>query len=83
MADYAMPSGNANRLIARLRQHAATSEIPVIVLTGISVGGTTDYSLEREMRSVGAVGYLTKPIQFERLLDELRRFVDLPRIAST
>jgi len=77
VCDYVMPGGYGNTVMHRLRGNSVTRSIPLIVLTGRRIGGVQDYALERELRSLGAVGYLTKPVEFDELLTELRRHINL------
>ncbi|MBC8354329.1 MAG: response regulator [Planctomycetes bacterium] len=70
--DYQMPHGNGEYVLRRLKQCEATRRIPVIVLTG-----RRDQGLEQQMLSLGADRFLNKPIRFDVLLDEVRRFVSL------
>ncbi|MCH8240444.1 MAG: hypothetical protein IIB62_10435 [Proteobacteria bacterium] len=65
-------------MIARLKQSAATRDIPIIVLTGWTVGGHKDVALERDMKGRRRVAaFLTKPVDFDVLLDALRRHIIL------
>jgi len=79
VADYTMPEGYGTWLIGRLKEHSLTRDIPIIVLTGWTIGGRTDYPLERTLLSLGAAAYLTKPLDFEAFLAELRRHVNVPQ----
>jgi len=52
--------------------------IPVIVIANASEGGEKDRFLEHELLNHrGAAGFLTKPFDFNTLLDLLRRHVRL------
>ncbi|MBI3464624.1 MAG: response regulator [Planctomycetes bacterium] len=82
VADYMMPEGQGNYLLERLKNHPLTKNIPVIVLTGRTVEGRKDGAIERLMLDLGAVRLLTKPVDFEVLLAELRRFIELPAAAD-
>lgn len=77
VSDYTMPEGYGNWLLGRLKGHSATKDIPVIILTGRTIGGKPDYPLERTLLSLGASAYLTKPLDFNALVAELRRHVRL------
>lgn len=76
--DYHMPEGYGNYLLGRLQSHTLTNSIPVIVLTGQHIGNNKDYALERELLSLGATAFLTKPLEFESLLKELCRHMSVP-----
>ncbi len=78
ITDYSMPEGGAHHMLHRLQQHIVTQNIPVIVLTGWTLEGRKDFSLERDMKGrCGVKAYLSKPIDFDLLLDELRRHIKL------
>jgi DNA-binding response OmpR family regulator len=77
VSDYTMPEGYGNWLVGRLKEHSATKDIPIIILTGRTIAGKTDYPLERTLLSLGASAYLTKPLDFKALLTELRRHINL------
>ena len=77
VSDYTMPEGYGNWLLGRLKGHSATKDIPVIFLTGRTIGDKPDYPLERTLLSLGASAYLTKPLEFDTLLVELRRHITL------
>ena len=79
ITDYTMPEGGADYMIMRLQQGSTTSQIPVIVLTGKTFGGQSDLALRRELLGRGGVAaFLPKPLDFELLLEEMRRFIALP-----
>jgi CheY-like chemotaxis protein len=72
LLDYNMPNGQGDYILGRLQDNRATCEIPVIVITGVR-----DKSLERKMYGLGAKRFLTKPVQFETLRDELAKYIDI------
>ena len=76
--DYNMPGGRGNYVLGRLKNHSLTRYVPVVILTGRTRGGRTDYGLERELIGMGAVKFLIKPLDFDALLAELRVFLTLP-----
>ena len=77
ISDYYMPGGGGDYLIHRLRNAPPTRSVPIIVLTGgRSLDGMKDYALQREMRGRSeAVAFLTKPLDFDLLVAELRRHI--------
>ncbi len=75
--DFRMPDGYGNFLLGKLRSHSMTRNIPVIVLTGQCIGNQKDFALERELISLGAVAFLSKPMDFEELKNELQRHINL------
>jgi DNA-binding response OmpR family regulator len=68
--DQEMPDGNGEYILRRLKESPATEDIPVIVLTG-----TKDQALARRMYNLGAARFLTKPVDWGDLWDELRPFI--------
>lgn len=79
--DFNMPGGDGNYILGRLKSHALTRDIPVIFLTGRCVGNAPDYALERELLSLGADAYLSKPLDSTLLMEVLRRHIRLERPA--
>ena len=68
--DQEMPDGNGEYLLRRLKESPATEGIPVIVLTG-----QKDQALARRMYNLGAARFLTKPVDWDDLWDELRPLI--------
>ncbi len=71
LTDLSMPDGEGNYIYSRFRGHPLTEKTPVIVLTG-----QDNPALKRQMLSMGVSAYLTKPINWAELLEELRRHID-------
>lgn len=69
--DYELPEGNGDYVLRRLKETPATSNIPVIVLTGRREG-----YIERQMRGMGASAFFTKPFNWELLKEALGNLVD-------
>ena len=61
-----MPAGL--EVLARLRRDAATSAIPVVILSG-----DTGQSITRELREAGAAGFIPKPFDIQLFLSEIER----------
>lgn len=79
ITDYKMPGISGERLLMNLKHNEVTRNIPVIMVTGVTFGGSEDYALKRQVLGRGgAVLFLNKPIDFEALLMELRRYISLP-----
>ena len=78
ITDYKMPEGHGDFAVGRLRMHKLTQDIPVIVLTGYNVDGQTDHGLQRDLYNLGVTTILTKPLDFENLLDALRLHIEVP-----
>ena len=70
--DQEMPDGNGEYILRRLKESPATEGIPVIVLTG-----TKDQALARRMYNLGATRFLTKPVDWDDLWNELQPLVHL------
>jgi DNA-binding response OmpR family regulator len=70
--DYEMPNGNGQYVLRRLKENPLTSHVPVIVLSG-----RKDRALERTLTNMGAVRYFTKPVDWDKLIGELRLHVRL------
>jgi CheY-like chemotaxis protein len=60
--DLNMPAGSGIDVLKRLQTSTKTASIPVIGVTG-----STDAAAEQNMRAMGAVAFLTKPVDLERL----------------
>ncbi len=77
ITDYRMPEGQGNMLLGRLNSHPLTKEIPVIILSGGRLKGDRDFALERELATLGAIRYFSKPLDFEALLKELEKHIPI------
>lgn len=75
ISDISMPGGDGLSLLEGIRMRQL--DLPVILVTGVP-------TTESAMRAVrlGAVGYLGKPVDRDTLLDEVRRAVQLNRMAA-
>ena len=76
--DYNMPNGKGDEVLRRLRSTPRTCKIPVIVLTG-----NKNESVRQTMLNLGAEAFLHKPLEFEVLLAQLRRFIHIPTKADS
>ena len=70
--DMVMPDGAGNYIFGRLRSHPLTEKVPVLMLTGVNTPG-----VRRQMFGMGVDAYLTKPLDFNALLDHIRQYVPL------
>jgi response regulator RpfG family c-di-GMP phosphodiesterase len=77
VTDLRMPQGDGETVLECLKRNAQTATIPVVVLTGKQQSG-----LKRHMENVGAAGYLSKPVKFEDLVQELNRHIEVRRSIS-
>ena len=74
--DLSMPNGSGLYLLECLRRRHETAVIPVIVMTGMR-----DPAVETEALALGADAYMTKPVDFNDLLEMLRTFVNIQELA--
>lgn len=72
LLDYEMSNGRGDYILSRLKDNSVTKDIPVIVITG-----RKDRTLERKMLNLGAATFMHKPLEFESLLGELRKYIDV------
>lgn len=63
--DLNMPAGSGITVLRELKSSIKTSRIPVLVVSGSAV------SMEPLVRSMGAVGYLQKPVTVEQFTSAL------------
>lgn len=71
ISDLKMPFANGVELIEVLRH------IPVIAITGVK-----DQNAHQRLLDAGAATVLPKPVNFARLLDEIKRFIPLQKRLS-
>lgn len=71
LLDYQMPNGQGDYILDRLKSNPVTRDIPVFMLTGVK-----DKMLERRVMSIGAAGYLLKPVDFDTLRELLGDYID-------
>jgi CheY-like chemotaxis protein len=74
VADYCMPNGDAEHLLARLRSVPKTSGIPVIVQSGRRLNDSIKQRLRQEVGGQpGAVRILRKSLEARELFEVLQR----------
>jgi CheY-like chemotaxis protein len=73
LLDLKMPNGSGNYILGKLKDNPYTKTIPVIVLTA-----DTNVAAKRLMTSLGADGFLTKPVNWTELFTVMGRCVRLP-----
>ena len=73
LLDLKMPDAEGNYVLSRLKSHPLLENIPVVFLTAES-----SRAVARQMVSLGAVGFLSKPVRWEDLFTEIGRHVELP-----
>jgi len=75
VTDYFMPNGDAPYLLTKLRTSEATSNIPVIVLSGKPLNETTVQNLQRKIGGhPGAAQVVMKSQDPSALLDVLKKY---------
>jgi CheY-like chemotaxis protein len=83
ITDQNMPEMSGEKFIVQLKNDEKMKDIPVIVITGQTVNGGEDLGLKRELIGRrGAVAYLTKPVDFNELVQILGRYIQFPSAAS-
>lgn len=75
--DTNIPGGTGLTALKRLKASIKTQFIPVLVLSG-----TTDTNAPETVRSLGADGYLSKPVDVDELHRTLRQILQLSVEAS-
>jgi CheY-like chemotaxis protein len=74
LLDLKMPNGEGNFVLGKLKDNPRTKDIPVIILTLNTTAG-----IRREMFSLGADAFLTKPVKWPDLFAEMGRCIKLPK----
>lgn len=67
LLDYEMPVENGAAVLAKIRENQATTDLPVVFLTGV-----TDKKKILEVLALKPQGYLTKPIDMEKLSSTIK-----------
>jgi CheY-like chemotaxis protein len=76
LLDMQMPNGDGHYVLSKLKEHSRTKDIPVIILTM-----ETNQGVRRQMVNLGAAGFLSKPVRWNALFEELGNHVPLPKKA--
>jgi CheY-like chemotaxis protein len=74
LLDLKMPKGEGNYVLSKLKEGDRTDQIPVIILTIESNPGVA-----RQLMSMGAAAFLSKPIHWSELFEAMARCVKLPK----
>jgi CheY-like chemotaxis protein len=74
LLDLKMPNGSGNYILGKLKDNPHTKNIPVIVLTA-----DTGTGIKRLMTSLGADGFLTKPVNWTEFFEAMGRCARLPQ----
>lgn len=67
LLDYEMPEENGAAVLAKIRENPALQNLPVVFLTGV-----TDRKKIMEVLAMKPQGYLTKPIDMEKLSSTIK-----------
>ena len=67
ICDLVMPGGEGSHIVSRLKSHALTKDVPIMILTGYK-----NPAVKRQLLCLGISAYLTKPLVFDELLRALR-----------
>ncbi|MDP3543127.1 MAG: response regulator [Elusimicrobiota bacterium] len=80
LCDLMLPGYGGRELIRRLKEEPATRDIPVVVVTAYYDTATM---IEAEVRKLGVIEYVRKPVRGAELLVLLRRIAaNLPKAAT-
>lgn len=71
--DYKMPEGWGNTILGKLKSNAATREIPVFILSGM-----TDLGIQRDILRLGAERWINKPFEIKDFIRILRERIGPP-----
>ena len=74
LLDLKMPNGQGNYVLGKLKDNPRTKDIPVIILTMDTTAG-----VRRQMLSLGADAFLTKPVDWHEMFAEMGRCIKLPK----
>jgi CheY-like chemotaxis protein len=69
--DINMPGGTGVETLRKLKRSARTAHIPVMV-----VSGSDDMEIPAQVKALGAVDYLPKPVDPEQLLSAVQRLLE-------
>jgi two-component system, cell cycle response regulator DivK len=67
--DIMMPDMDGYETISRIRQHNELDEVTIIAVTAQAMPGDREKCL-----AAGAAGYISKPVDVDKLLELLRKF---------
>jgi len=70
LMDIQLPGMDGLDATRQLKSDPATRAIPVLVLTAFAMKGDED-----RIRAAGCDGYISKPLQYQAFLDEVRRLL--------
>ncbi|MBI5276847.1 MAG: response regulator [Burkholderiales bacterium] len=76
LMDIQLPGFDGLQATRVLKQDAGTAHIPVVALTALAMKGD-----EERLLAAGCDGYIAKPFQYRRFLDEVQRRLAAARAA--
>jgi CheY-like chemotaxis protein len=79
LCDLMLPVYGGRELIAKLKADASTRDAPIIVITAYYDAATF---VEEEIRRLGVIEYLRKPVRTEELVRLIRRVAATPKPGS-
>lgn len=74
LMDIYMPHLDGLTAARRIRGNESTRDIPVIIISAYGELGL-DNDLRRQTLAIGRAEYLTKPVDFDRLLEVIERLI--------
>jgi two-component system, OmpR family, alkaline phosphatase synthesis response regulator PhoP len=73
--DVMMPVMNGHEACAKLKEDAATKDIPIILLTAVADRVTTSTYTHRDMLESEAEDYMPKPVEPQELLERIQSWL--------
>jgi len=71
LMDMMMPDMDGYEAMSKMKNHPKMKDIPVIAVTAQAMVGDRDRCLK-----AGAVGYISKPVNVDDLVEELKKYID-------
>lgn len=66
LLDFKMPGAFGNFILGKLKTNPVTSEIPVIIISGL-----TDIGVQRDVLRLGAQAWINKPFRSEQVIEQV------------
>lgn len=66
LLDLMMPRPDGSQVIQRMRSHSVLHTLPILLMTAHPAGN------EEFAAAIGADGFISKPIEFDKLLERIR-----------
>lgn len=73
ISDLVLPGMGRHGVLAQLRSHPGTGQVPIVILTGQS-----SPAIRQRALLTGASAFLTKPLGLDELLRALREWIAIP-----